>query len=183
MMISGISSSTSTMFSNYRTTSATSSQYTQVEAETQESGRAGGPPPPPGGGGKGGGPEVDTNGDSIWDTDELTSLSEELAESGATSFSVDELLETYDTDDDGVISANESEEIKANNGFNLTPMKNMSEVMMNGSRGLQIQEVSTEDLEVTSVEDQAIQTMISAYLQQSESFSNFYNPEMDLTTD
>jgi len=183
MMVSGISSSTMTMFSNYRTSSATNSTSIQSETESQKGARGAGGPPPPPGGGKGGGPEVDTNGDSVWDADELTSLSEELSESGATSFSVDELLETYDTDEDGVISASESEGIKENNAFNLTPMKDMSQVMMNGSRGLQIQEASAEDFPVTSDSDQAIKTMISAYLQQSESFISYYNLDLDVTTD
>lgn len=187
MMVSGVNSSSTTMFSNYRLSNVSTNQNTQQETESAKGpggpGGAGGRKGPPPGGGKGRGPEVDTNNDDVWDADELTSLSEELSESGATSFSVDQLLETYDTDGDGVISATEREAIKENNAFNLPDMKNMQQVMMNGSRGLQIQQSSIEELETVELEDQTIAKMISAYVQQNQYASAYINPDLDVTTD
>ena len=183
MMISGANSSSSDMFSNYRLANSSTSTYQSVQEETEGAKGAkgqGGPPPPPPGGGKG--PDVDTNSDNVWDTDELTSLSEELSESGATSFSVDELMETYDTDEDGVISATESEAVEKNNGFNLSDMKSMQEVMMNGSRGLQIQEASDEEVESAEIEDRTVKKMISAYMQQSQYTSSYVTQDMEATT-
>lgn len=187
MMVSGVNSSSANMFSNYRLSNASTSQNTQQETEAAKGpggpGGAGGRKGPPPGGGKGRGPQVDTNDDNVWDAEELTSLSEELSESGATSFSVDELLETYDTDEDGVINSTESEAIKANNAFNLPEMKNMQQVMMNGSRGLQIQQSSIEELESVELEDQTLAKMISAYVQQNQYVNSYINPDLDVTTD
>lgn len=182
MMVSGINSSSSTMYSNYRLTNTSSSQNVQQATESAKGPKGPGGPsgPPPKGGGKG--PQVDTNSDNVWDTDELTSLSEELTQSGATSFSVDQLMETYDTDGDGVISEAEREAIKQNNAFNLPDMKNMQQVMMNGSRGLQIQKASSVDLESVSIEDQTIQKMIAAYTQQSQYVNTYTDPNSNLTT-
>lgn len=184
MMVSGISSSSSTMFSNYRLSSVSTNQNTEQESvQAKGPGGPGGRKGPPPAGGKGKGPEVDTNSDNIWDTEELQSLSDKLSESGATSFSVDELMETYDTDGDGVISEVERQGIQQNNAFNLPRMKDMQQVMMNGSRGLEIQQSSLEDLNSSQSEDQIVQKMIAAYLQQSKYVTSYMNPDLDVTTE
>jgi hypothetical protein len=116
--------------------------------------------PPPSGGQQG--PQVDTNEDGYWDSDELESMVSSLNEENGTSLSSSELMDEYDTDGDGLISSSESETFKDDNAFQLTKLED-AQGMMGGSMGMSmgsVSEESSDDSLSVDVSDDLMDTML-----------------------
>ncbi len=178
MTISGVSSNAYMNYSSYRTTGAYSSSQSATgnTNQTQQiNGRPDGPPPPPrGGGGKGGGmkgPDLDTDSDGLWSTEEL----EEFAATASSEFGVtidtENILSTYDTDGDGSINSDERVALGENKAFNLPSPKDMMHQMRGFSPPPNIQSVGSNQAEQISSEEESnasiIQQLIEAYNQQN----------------
>ncbi len=71
--------------------------------------------------------EMDTNGDNSWDSDELSTYADTASEYGV-EIDVEELLSTYDSDEDGVLGESEIKSLMDNNALKLPepPPKNSS---------------------------------------------------------
>ena len=138
MTISGVSNNVIMQYSAYRTTGAYAST-TSAASTSQESqkvqgakGRPDGPPPPPKGGGKGG-PNLDTDSDGLWSTEELEEYATYASSEMGISIDTENILSTYDTDEDGSISSDERVALGNANAFNLPSPKDMMN-QMNGQR-------------------------------------------------
>ena len=80
------------------------------------------------------GPRIDTNKDQAFDLNELKSFSEAQTErTGSTTFDAEEVMKTYDLNEDGLIDKTEGKSMKDENGLNLPPLKEVQAQMM-GSR-------------------------------------------------
>ena len=78
------------------------------------------------------GPRIDTNNDKAIDLNELKSLSEAQTErTGSTTFDAEEVMKTYDQNEDGLIDQAEGKSMRDDNGLNLPPLKEVQAQMMN----------------------------------------------------
>lgn len=110
---------------------------------------------------------IDEDEDSLWSLDELSDFSDLLESVSGTSVDSEELLEKYDTDGDGYLSAAEREAMKADDAFQLAPDE-------------------VDETQEESVTDrQKVVSAISAYAKQSQfsdymSIANTSNMQFDV---
>jgi len=174
MMINGSTSYTSYGYARVNTGNANNNSQSTEQMDGVK-GRGHKPPPrnggpngqggPEGAGGPGGrppkGPRVDTNQDDLWSKDEIETMKSEFN----VDFDVDELMETYDANQDGSIDGSEREGIRENNAFNMPPPQEMMQRMMGGKGNAMRQNIvdisaasNTTDDENTDLENFKLET-------------------------
>ncbi len=79
------------------------------------------------------GPKLDTNNDKAIDLNELESFSQKQAEKTGSSFDAQEVLSTYDSNEDGLIDKSEGSSMREDNALNMPSPEEMQAMMM--SRG------------------------------------------------
>lgn len=173
MTISGYSSNT--QYSNYQTTGTyankTTSTSQQSKGTQNTQGKPDGPPPPPKGGK--GGPDLDTDSDGLWSTEELDEFAAYASTEMGIEIDTENILSTYDTDGDMSISSEEQASMAKDNAFKLPSPQDMMNQMKGFSSPPQIQSAdqTTTDYTDTSetINSEMIQKLIESYNQQNES--------------
>lgn len=181
MTINSVSSSSYMNFSNYRTTgtygSDTSTSYSSQQlASTEEaSGRPDGPPPPPPPSGSSGasGPDVDSDDDGLWSSDELDDFAASALSEFGVEIDTESILSTYDTDGDGSINSSEQVSMAKNNAFNLPSPQDMMQQMRGFSTPPNIKSsessTSSYSLDSDDATESIVQQFLNAYNAQNES--------------
>lgn len=181
MTISGYSTSNYYNFSNYQSTgsyaSTTSTSSTDQEAVQGAGGGPGGPggppPPPKGGEGKMQGPDLDTDSDGVWSTEELEEFATYASENMGINIDTENILTSYDTDGDGSINSDERVALGEDNAFNLPGPQEMMQQMRGFGPPPNIQEAgsttssTSTDTDSSTISAQQIQQFLEAYNQQN----------------
>jgi len=76
--------------------------------------------------------KLDTNNDKAIDLDELESFSQKQAEKTGTSFDAQEVLSTYDSNEDGLIDKTEGSSMREDNALNMPSPEDLQAMMMSG---------------------------------------------------
>lgn len=82
--------------------------------------------------------KVDTNEDDALDINELKNFSTKIKEDKGTSFDAQEVMEKYDTNEDGLIDKSEGASLKEDNAFNMPSPENTQPEMMFNSNQRQV---------------------------------------------
>lgn len=175
MTISGYSSNSYLQYSGYSSTGTYGSNTTTTTSSSQQSqgaqGKPDGPPPPPKGGGKGG-PDLDTDSDGLWSSEELDDFASYASSTMGIEIDTENILSSYDIDGDNAISSEEQENLAKDNAFNLPSPQDMMNQMRGFSAPPQIQSAEASTTEFTdtteSLNSDLIQKLIESYNQQNE---------------
>jgi len=87
-----------------------------------------GPPPPPPPGDDMVSTMIDSDEDDLWSVEELNDFSDSLVSTIEASFDVEEIMDQYDVNEDGVIDASERIAMKEDDAFHLGPQKEEMDV-------------------------------------------------------
>lgn len=82
---------------------------------------------------------VDESSDNLWGIEELKSFSELLESAGGSTFEADDIIEKYDLDNDGYISVEERDAIKANDEFSLSEESFKQQFVIRGLKAYEMQ--------------------------------------------
>ncbi|BEP30297.1 EF-hand domain-containing protein [Helicovermis profundi] len=99
-------------------------------------GGPGGPGGPGGAGrlGEGRGPKIDQDSNGSWSETEVSDFASKASENLGISIDVNQIFDTYDTNDDGSISSDEIKKLASENGFNLPSPQEMMKSMDGGQK-------------------------------------------------
>lgn len=180
MNINSISSYSSFNYANLSNANSTQTtdDESKVDGAQKGKGGAGGPRgpkgaggPPPGGGKPTKGPDLDSDG--VWSKDEVEQYSVYSESELNVSLDVDDIFSTYDTDEDGTISASERENLGKNNALKLSKPEDIMKGMMAGKQ-MSIPMVSSEEEDDESDTVEALnESFIAQYIEAYQSSNDY----------